>query len=153
MLAKGGITLTSTHTGQADFVAQSVTIKQYDVFHSLLGEMKPGSIAKHTKGGHLFIAELKAVALELKEFKELEHGFFDMVVKRGSNKKPKTFYPLGTTAEQALTSIEETVLQPQTVKLENGIEKINCYITNKQGQQFTLYIDKNNIAQFHPSAL
>jgi hypothetical protein len=152
LLAKGRITLTSTHTGKPDFVAQSVTIKQYDVFHSLLGEMKPGSISEHTKGGHLFIAELKAIALELKEFKELEHGFFDILVKRGSNKQPKTFYPLGTTPEQTVESLEKCIKNAQSISLTSEENIIKCFIENAEGQKFRLYVDANNIAKFHPSA-
>jgi hypothetical protein len=115
--------------------------------------MAPGSIKNHTKGGHLFIAELKAVALELKEFKELKHGFFDMLVKRGSNKKPKTFYPLGTTPEQAIESLEKCIKNAKSITFEQKPDKMYCYITDKKGQKYTLYVDKNNVAQFHPSAL
>jgi hypothetical protein len=145
LLAKGGITLIDSATGN------KALLTKYDVFHSLLGEMKPGSISKHTKGGHLFIAELKAVALELEQFKELEHGFFDMLIKRGSNKKFNTFYPLGTSPEQAINYLEEAILYPQAITLKSENDKIKCILTHPNKQQFTLYIDKNNIAQFHPA--
>ncbi len=52
-----------------------------------------------------------------------------------------------------MISIEEAIKKPQLIQLEQKPHKMYCYITDQQGQKFTLYIDKDNIAQFHPSAL
>ncbi len=52
-----------------------VVIEKFDLVHSLLGEMKPGSIRETIKGGHLLISELKAATLEIGTIKSLDNGF------------------------------------------------------------------------------
>ncbi len=142
----GGITITDPQTGI------QATIKKYDLFHSLLGEMKPGSIKSNTKGGHLMIPELKAALLEIGEITPLKHGFFDINIKAGSNKKINSCFPLGTSVDQAMEIIEDAIINYNdiTVKLntKNSLQHI-CELKHHTGHAFSLRI-QNNIAQFYP---
>jgi len=139
-----------------------VIIEKYDLYHSLLGEMKPEFLNNVTKGGHLPIAELKSALFETGEIKSLGNGFFDMTIKRGSNKRLKSYFPLGTNIEEAVVMIEEAILNEEFVKYikpENlSIEKAlkttekTFEVVHKINQKFSIHIN-NGIAKFYPNAL
>ncbi len=150
--AMGGITITDPQTGI------QATIKKYDLFHSLLGEMKPGSIRYHTRGGHLMIPELKAALLEIGQIKPLKRGFFDINIKAGSNKKINSCFPLGTSVDEAIEMIEkilnDALINPQLIIKSENLERLNGVCTGftidtSCKQTFQFYIE-NNIVKFFP---
>lgn len=51
--AQGGLKVVDPKTG-----AVQAVIEEFDLFHSLLGEMSPNALANRVKGGHLYIPEL-----------------------------------------------------------------------------------------------
>ena len=71
---------------------------------------------------------------------------------KGAGKyKPNSFFPLGTSVEQAVELIEQAINHPKDIIIDfKGLTgKISCDITSKFDQMFTLYIE-NNIATMHP---
>jgi hypothetical protein len=147
----GGIKITEIRDG-----IECVTeIHEFDLFHSLLGEMTPGFTNAHTKGGHLFIPELKAALLDTGEIKSLGNGFFDMEIKYkgkiSNNYKNNSYFPGGTSVEQAVKIIEEAISNFQLIESThlavNGKQTFN--ITSKYGTKFRVYIE-NNVAKYHP---
>ena len=147
--ARGGIKvidpLTKTET----------IIEKYDLVHSLLGEMKPEALANRTSGGHLMIIELRTATLDFKNIELFNNNFFDIGIKyagKASEKyKPNSYFPTGTTIEQAVEMIEDAILNSKNIIISDTTTsgKISCDIINKSDQIFALYIE-NKIATFHP---
>jgi len=139
-----------------DGIKCTTEIHEFDLFHSLLGEMRPGSIRDHTNGGHLFIPELRAAMLDVGSIEVLENGFFDMGIKykgKASTKfVPNTYFPTGKSVEEVVAMIEDAVLKPQEIKAINNLKNkdlIGLQATNKKNQTFMLLLE-GNVAQFYP---
>lgn len=132
-----------------------VFFDEFDLFHSLLGEVKPGSIRFHTKGGHILIPELQAALFDIGKFEAIGNGFFDMDIQyagKGSMQyKSNTYFSAGTSIEQSVEIIEKAVENPKYIKLMNPQfpEKLSFHIENQLEQIFAINID-SNIARFHP---
>ena len=129
-----------------------VVIKELDLFHSLLGEMKPQYLNNVTKGGHLPILELKSALFEIGEIESLGSGFFDMHIKRGSNSKINSFFPVGKSVEQCVKMIEnaiENVEFIEYIKPKYETTQKAFYAKSKTNQNFLLRIE-NEIAKFYP---
>ncbi len=147
--ALGGITIIDPQTGV------QATIEKYDIFHSLLGEMKPGSIRDHTKGGHLMIPELKAALLDIGDITPIKNGFFDMYIeyagKGAQNYKANTFFPLGTSVDQAVAMIEDAINHSKYINFteSNGITRFSCDVINLSDEIFGFRIE-NKIATIYP---
>ena len=126
--------------------------EKYDLYHSLLSEMRPGSIRDHTHGGHLFIPELRVAMVEISEIEHIADGFFDMKIKRGSNRKRNTIFPMGTSVEQAVEILEDTIKNIQEVVEFKIISptKTSIKITknNKYGMHLNILED---VARFYPT--
>jgi len=121
-----------------------------------LGEVKPGSIRNHTKGGHLFISDLKSALLDIGEIKPLKNGFFDMQIqyagKDSVRYKPNSYFPAGTSVDKAVNMIEEAITNIEKIKniTEKGrIDQVIYQIELYNNQAFKLHI-KNNTATFYP---
>ena len=135
-----------------------VLIEEFDLFHSLLGEIKPGSIRNTTKGGHLPILELKTALFEIGEIKSFGNGFFDMNITCGSNSKINSFFPAGTTIEQAVeiieNAIQQTVNNPSLIKNFEIIQRSSgtCTTLEIQGQfnQIFKFNIENKKIKFFP---
>ena len=130
-----------------------VIIEEFDLFHSLLGEIRPGSIRDNTLGGHLPLLELRVATLEIGEIKPLKNGFFDIQIKSGSNKKLNSYFPIGTSVEQAVEMIKEGIQNIKEIQNITPIDRpghIIYKIKNYQEQAFKLHIKKNAI-QFYPT--
>jgi hypothetical protein len=146
---KGGITLVDSQTGA------SVFFDEYDLFHSLLGEMSPGAVADRIKGGHLYIPELKAAILDIGEIEPFGKGFFDMNIKYAGKLSEKykqnSYFPMGTSVEQAVDMIEEAIKKSTNIKIMNAKNPVfqGFICTNQQGQDFGI-LAKNKIIQFYP---
>jgi len=130
-------------------------IHEFDLFHSLLGEVKPGSIRNHTNGGHLLIPELKAALLDIGDIEHVGNGFFDIGIKYAGkesiNYELKTFFPIGTTVEGSVAMIEDVIKMPKNIRFENiNIKgRVPVYITNTLDYEFGVHIEKG-IARFYP---
>jgi len=147
----GGLKITELRNG-----IECVTeIHEFDLFHSLLGDLKPGSISAHTGGGHLFIHDLKTTLLEFGELENIGDGFFDLGIryacKGQGNFKPKTYFPMGTTVEESFAVIEDTIKNPKILDFANinTTGRVAVSITNTLDYEFGLFIDKG-IARFFP---
>ncbi len=128
-----------------------IIIEEFDLFHSLLGEMKPQFLNNVTSGGHLPLIELRSAVLEIGEIKPIGNGFFDMVIKRGSNRKTNSYFPIGTSVEQAVEIIESAIKNPKNISQINLKDTAlkGLKFTNQQGQDFAILI-KNKTMQFYP---
>ena len=147
-----------------------VKIEEFDLFHSLLGEMQHGSIRKNLSGGHLMIPELKSSLCEFNEMQTYWDGFIDvqMKLKRGNAEKftTKSFFPYGNSPADCTKIIENTInnvihdpniknLTPSKVKLFNietntqNITKYTIEIENHSGQVFKFFIE-DGIAKYFP---
>ena len=132
--------------------------EEYDLFHSLLGEMSPEAVANRISGGHLFIPELKTALLDIGEIKPIGNGFFDMSIKyagKASEKyKPNSYFPAGTSVEQAVEMIEDALLNIEKIKNvtpPGRTDEIIYEIQNYKNKTFKLHIkNKNNVAHFYP---
>jgi len=121
-----------------------------------LGEVKPGSIRNHTKGGHLFISDLKSALLDIGEIKPLKNGFFDMQIqyagKISDRYEPNSYFPAGTSVEQAVSMIEKSIENIEKIKNVTNpgrIDKVIYQIELYNNQAFHLCI-KENKATFFP---
>jgi len=148
----GGLKISETRNG-IEYITE---IYELDLFHSLLGEMKPGSVRDATKGGHLFISELKSATFDIGEIKSFGNGFFDMEIKhvRGLSDQYKTnsFFQVGTSIDEAVAMIENSVLFPYEIRIIEGIKNKSLkgfHLINKNGDSFALFIE-NKVAQFYP---
>ncbi|MDP3787711.1 MAG: hypothetical protein Q8Q60_00155 [Candidatus Chromulinivorax sp.] len=133
-----------------------VVIEKFDIFHSLLGEMKPETLANRTSGGHLFISELRAATLDIGEIKTFGNGFLDMQIKYagklGSRYKDNSYFPKGTTVRESLDMIKDAILKPKNIEIADGIknQSLKGFIaTNQQDQKFIVLVG-DKIAQFYP---
>ncbi|MBP6869772.1 hypothetical protein KBC04_02735 [Candidatus Babeliales bacterium] len=144
---KGGITIIDPKTKKI-----LAHYEKYDLFHSLLGEMKPKFMNNVVKGGHLPILELKGALFEISEIKPLGNGFFDMTIKRGSNRKKNSFFPLGTSIEESVAIIEDAIINCEKIEIVVLKDKAlqGFHVVNKRNQQFMLVLNKNEL-QFYPS--
>ena len=129
---------------------------EFDIFHSLLGEMKPGSVRDATKGGHWFLAECKAATFDIGEIISFENGFFDLSVKhsRGLSTQyvSKTCFPAGSSIEQCANIVNKAIENPlliEYIKPTTDSIKQTFRVTNQSGQRFILRIE-NRKAQFFP---
>ena len=148
----GGLKVRQIHNG-IECISE---IYEFDLFHSLLGEVNPGFTNCHTKGGHLFIPELKAALLDIGEIKPLKNGFFDLGIKyKGKaslNFKDNSYFPAGTSVEQAVGMIEKAIANIEKIENVTGkgrIDKVIYQIELYNNQAFRLCI-KNKTATFFP---
>ena len=113
-------------------------IHEFDIFHSLLGEMRPGSVADTTSGGHWLCAELKAATFDIDKIEKFGNGFLDIWVKpsRGNSAsfKPKTFFPAGNSIEECSNMIVNAIKNPKKI--------INITETHHKNQSLFLVLDK-----------
>jgi len=146
--AMGGLKFIHPETGQ------QIIIQKLDLFHSLLGEMKPGSIRHTTKGGHLMIPELRAATLEMSEIKHVSNGYFEAFIKSGCNKKQCTYFPLETSVQDAVSIIKDSIQNPKKLspKILNSSNAQGFQLTNYQLQNFVISIE-NKIGKFYPNPL
>ena len=133
-----------------------VIIEEFDLFHSLLCEMKPEALANRTSGGHLMITELHAATLDIRNIESLGNGFLDIEIKYAgklSDKyKKNSYFPAGTTPERAVKFIEDSITNFKKIKNvtpTGTIDRIIFEFQNYENQSFKVYI-KENIARFHP---
>lgn len=132
-----------------------IIIERYDLFHSLLGEMRPGSIRDHTKGGHLLITELKAAVLEIGEMKSFGNGFFDINIKPINSTrdfKLNSYFPVGTFVDEAADIIDKAIRNPKVIEFADNIKNKSLEgfkFIDQENQAFMLLIE-NRTAQFFP---
>lgn len=139
-----------------------VIIEKFDLVHSLLGEMKPGSIRHHTSGGHAMISELRAASLDIGKIQSLGNGFLDIEIqyagKNPNNFALKTYFPKDNTIQECVETITTAISQAknnnQLIKSCEFFTRTNGTCTsiellNESQQGFKLYIE-NNIAKFFP---
>lgn len=135
---------------------QQAVIEKFDIFHSLLGEMKPGSVRSTTSGGHCFLTELRAASLSYDEVKAFGNGFFDMQIKprRGlsASYKNQTYFPAGKSisdcTDMLIDAIQKNKLT-ECVFIDDRI--ISFEITNIYDQIFSVNIE-SNLAKFYPTS-
>ena len=132
-----------------------VEIKEFGLFHSLLGDMKPGCIETALSGGHLLITDIKSVTHIVENIMPLNDGYFDAMIKHIKsigNAERKTFFPCGKSPEQCVDIIIDAIQNPKFIKqeLSNNLKKKIFNITNQENQIFTLYVE-NGRATFHRS--
>lgn len=130
-------------------------IKEFGLFHTLLGDMKPGCMQTALSGGHMLVADIKSVTHTVEKIVPLGGGYFDAMIKHIKsieNAERKTFFPCGKSPEQCVDIIIEAIQNPQYIKEEfsNNIKKKIFNITNQKNQIFTLYVE-NGRATFHRS--
>ncbi|MBV8660761.1 MAG: hypothetical protein JO129_01275, partial [Candidatus Dependentiae bacterium] len=145
--ASGGIKIIEPQTKKVIAI-----IKEYDFFHSFLGEMKPQFLNNVTSGGHLPLIELRSAILEIGEIQPFGNGFFDMAIKRGSKRKTNSYFPLGKSVEQCIELIEnginniEKIISSDMQTIMDGSIKFESHAKNVM----QLHI-KEGIAKFYPS--
>jgi|GEM_PF-430524 len=150
----GGLKITEVRDG----IECIVEIHEFDLYHSLLGEIRPGSIRDHTKGGHLLIPELKAALFDIGEVEHIGNEFFDMKIKYagkvGGRYERKTYFPMGTTVEESVTMIEDAMKIPKEIRFAdiNDKGRVPIYITNSLDLKFGLHIEKG-IVKYYPMKL
>ena len=102
-----------------DGITCFTNIYEFDIFHSLLGEMRPGSVKSATSGGHWFLSELKASTFEVTNIEAFGSGFFDMSVKhtRGNsaNYIAKSYFPVGSTIEECVDMVIDAIKDGQSI--------------------------------------
>ncbi len=148
----GGLKITEIKDGMKCITE----IHEFDLFHSLLGEVNPGFTNAHTKGGHLLIPELKVALLDIGEIESLGNGFFDMGIKYAGKDsikyKPNSYFPAGTSVDQAVDMIEQAINNIEKIRNETSVGRIDqaiYHIELSNNQAFRLCI-KNNVATFFP---
>jgi len=90
--------------------------------------------------------------LDIGEIKHIGNGFFDMQIKRGSHRKTNSYFPIGTSVEEAVAIIEDVILNPKNIECIDDLKNkaLHGYtMTNKIDQNFRLLIE-NKVAQFFP---
>jgi len=134
-----------------------IYIEDLDIFHSFLGDMKPGSIADATSGGHCFLSELKGATLAVEEIIPFKNGFFDMRIRhlKGEGKfRPKTYFPSGKNIEQCADMIIDVIKKPQFIENITGARDINqsvFKVIDSYDQTFCLRIT-NGVVKCYPLA-
>jgi len=147
----GGLKISETRNG-IEYITE---IYELDLFHSVLGELKPGSIRNHTKGGHLLIPELKAALLDIGEIEHIGNGFFDMQIKYAGKISDryelKSYFPLGVSVEETVLIIEDAIKMPASISFGKiNIEgRVPVNIVNKLDCKFWLHIEKG-VARYYP---
>jgi len=148
--AQGGMVIIDSKAGV------EVVIKEYDIYHSLLGEIKPGSVRETVKGGHWFCPELRAASFDVQKIKSCGNGFFDMQIRQArrvtGDHVGKTYFPAGKSIEQCITILEEAMSQEASIKYvipdypttQKAFEAVHV-----SGQKFVLRVD-NGVAKFYP---
>jgi len=130
---------------------QDIKIDSFGLFHSLLGDMKPGKLETSRRGGHVFFPELKLQTHVLEDFKELDNGFFSLSVKHIKDSKtgdPKTFFPFGKTPLECTQIIIDAIKNPKKIKsVESTMGNTVVEITNNLNQTFKICI-RSCIATF-----
>jgi len=149
--AAGGFKIVEVRDG-----IQCVTeIHELDLFHSLLGDVNPGSIRVHTNGGHLFIHDLKTTLLDFGPLENIGDGYFDLGIKYAGKESTKytgkTYFPMGTTVEESFTIIEDAIKNVKKIRFDkiNDAGRVPVVITNASDYEFGLFIDKG-IARYYP---
>ncbi|MGZ6254962.1 MAG: hypothetical protein ACXWL5_03170 [Candidatus Chromulinivorax sp.] len=129
-------------------------IKEFDIFHSFLGEMRPNATSYAKKGGHMLFPEAKFITHKINAIIPLEHGYYDIAVKhivdKGGKTAWKTQFPLGSTPienAQLIIDLIKDLKEP----IEIGVNK-SFELIHKSGQKFQIYVE-NEIAQFYPISL
>jgi len=139
-----------------DLEGNMVHINKFDIYHSFLGEMKPGAMGPAKLGGHLFFPESKAFTHAVEKIVPLENGYFDIFVKHIADDtgkfRPKTQFPLGSTPlENAQIMIDLiTEIKNASIKVfpgKNGQKTFN--LIQQCGQKFTVHVE-NGVAIFYP---
>lgn len=132
-----------------------IIIEEFDLIHSLVCEMKPEAFANRTSGGHLYIPELRVATLDIGKIESFGHGFFDMSIRPVDSIKDfklNSYFPVGTSVEQAVEMIEKAITNPKLIEVVDNI-KNNALkgfkFTNHEDQVFMLLI-KNKTVQFYP---
>lgn len=144
---KGGIDIIDRKTKKV-----LAHFEEYDIFHSFLGEMKPKFLNNVTSGGHLPLVELRSAVLETGEIKAIGNGFFDMTIKRGSNRKINSYFPIGKSAEQCIAIIEDginnlkIIISDDMQTIMDGSIKFESYAKDV----IQLHIKKGKVT-FYPS--
>ncbi|MGZ6251419.1 MAG: hypothetical protein ACXWL2_05290, partial [Candidatus Chromulinivorax sp.] len=148
--AMGGWKIIDPETGA------KVIIEKLDLFHSLLGEMKPGSIRNHTKGGHLLIPELRSAKLEIDNMKVFNKIFLDTEIKYlgkiSDTCKPHSYFPLGTSVQEAVCMIKNGIENSKLIAIASNVKDSRLkgfVLTNDNKQKFQILI-KAGEAQFYP---
>ncbi|MGZ6251215.1 MAG: hypothetical protein ACXWL2_04245 [Candidatus Chromulinivorax sp.] len=138
---------------------QEIIIEKLDLFHSLLGEMKPGSIRETTSGGHLLIVELRGATLEMDAFRIFNQNFLDTGIKyagKVSNKyKEQSYFPVGTSVQEAVDTIEKGIKNLKDIKNVTPVDlfgKAFYEIKNTEINQFFKIRIEKGVAQFYPLA-
>ncbi|MGZ6251328.1 MAG: hypothetical protein ACXWL2_04825 [Candidatus Chromulinivorax sp.] len=133
-------------------------IKEFDIFHSFLGEMRPNATSYAKKCGHILFPQAKTTTHIIGEIIPLEHGYFDIAVKHIADQTgiflPKTQFPLGSTPienAQLIIDLIKDVKKPMDISTNNIGTKIFDLI-HYSGQEFTIYV-QDGIANFHPVSI
>lgn len=143
--ATGGLKFIHPETGA------EVIIEKFDLFHSLLGEMKPGNLKDCVNGGHLLITELRAATLELGNIEIFGEGFLDIFIKAKSNKKINSYFPRGTSVQEAVDMVKDSIKNHKKIssrKMKN-LSTQGLNFTNQNNQSFGVTLE-NKIANFFP---
>jgi hypothetical protein len=135
-----------------------IEIDGFGLFHSLLGDMRPGCFKTARRGGHLLLPELKTATHALENFQNLEKGYFMLDIKHiedlSDKLNPKTFFPYGKTPLECAKIIIDAIKNPKNIEsIESIIPNKNVNektidIINQFNQKFRICI-KNHIATFY----
>ncbi|MGZ6251158.1 MAG: hypothetical protein ACXWL2_03960, partial [Candidatus Chromulinivorax sp.] len=64
-----------------DLESNITYIKEFDIFHSFLGEMRPNAKSPAKLGGHMLFPQAKATTHAIEQIIPFENGYFDLFVK------------------------------------------------------------------------
>jgi len=142
-----------------DGVENVTEIYEFDLFHSLLGEMLPGSSRDSGRGGHLFIPGFTGCFFAADTIEPIGGGFFYMNIESVNKKifsfKPNSYFPSGTDVVEAIKIIEDAIqnykfLHCVTSKIK-PTEKI-FEIIDMHDRKFIVRVN-NGVAKFYPKKL
>lgn len=129
-------------------------IKEFDIFHSFLGEMRPNATSYAKKGGHMLFPQSKITTHNINAIIPLQHGYFDLAVKHITDKGQtvwKTQFPYGLTPTenaQLIIDLIKEIQHPIEVTLgKNGNQGFE--LKSKFNQYFQVFV-QNEIVQFYP---
>jgi|GEM_PF-2320842 len=130
-------------------------IKEFDIFHSFLGEMRANATSYAKKGGHMLFSESKVATHMVEEIIPFNNGYFDLAVKHIGDTAGmttlKTQFPLGSTPmenAQIMIDLIKNITSPIDIIVNNKGTKI-IDLTHQSGQKFAIYIEEG-IANFYP---
>ena len=131
-----------------------IKIHELDIFHSLLGEMAPGSVQKAMSGGHWFSADAKAATYLIDEIIPFNNNhFFDLKLKHinsVSSSKFKTYFPAGSTIEQCSNMVIDAIKNFNEIEFKVlSAEKQIVDLTCGSGQKIRIYV-VDSVARFSP---